>query len=615
MNRPSWLVPLVVLLLVSMGSPAAGASVDGATWVKQSPIPTHESINGIDMIDANEGWAVGGGLIGQGPLAYEGFVLHTTNGGATWSHQDIPTPEHLNAVKFIDPLHGWALGNDVLLTEDGGATWNEVNAELGGVLGVDFVDLNRGWAASNGGVISRTVDGGRTWTWTATGTIETLKDVDFVDASNGWVVGVNGIILHTTDGGENWVEIPSPADYLDGVAFVSPLEGWVAGGDTVLHTTDGGASWQRQPTPGAWVYSMSFADSLHGWIVGEDVLATVDGGETWEIQDIDTPDRLWGVDAVSASNVVIVGQGGGLFTTVDGGATWVNRLNGMPETTLGIDANDSLHAWAAGQYGETAYTVDGGSTWVRVPIDTFGDLDAVDFLSDNTTGWAVGSNSIPQSVIYRSNDGGAAWTHQFTGGDYTQFYGVAAISRRVAVAVGSHGIWRTTDGGLSWSLPHPPVTGLFSDVEFRGPIGFAVGNNGSILRSADGGATWTDVSPHLVGDPPLMGVSFADRRNGWAVGFYGTMVRTRDGGRSWREFSIPGLADATFLSVSAVGPSTAWVAVGSEGIGLVARTTDGGATWTKEILPGGAFSANAVAFLSADQGWAGGGVGIWYRTA
>jgi photosystem II stability/assembly factor-like uncharacterized protein len=611
MKRPAIVLTALLALSTAIAPPATGDTA--ATWVKQSPIPTSESINGIDMIDANEGWAVGGGLIGQGPLAYEGFVLHTTDGGVTWSHQDIPTPEHLNAVKFIDPLHGWALGNDVLLTEDGGATWNEVDAELGGVLGVDFVDLNRGWAASNGGVISRTVDGGRTWISTPTPTISTLKDVDFVDANNGWVVGVDGSIFHSTNGGRTWTDVPSPANYLDGVAFVSPQEGWVAGGDTVLHTTDAGASWQQQPTPGAWVYSISFADPLHGWIAGENVLATADGGQTWEFQDIDNPDRLWGVDAVSPSTAVIVGQSGGVFTTVDGGATWVNRLNGMPETTMGIDANDSLHAWAAGQYGETAYTVDGGSTWVRVPIGTFGDLDAVDFLSDNTTGWTVGWNSIPQSVIYRSDDGGATWTQQFTGGDYTQFYGVAAITRRVAVAVGSGGTWRTTNGGQTWS-PVPSAQGLLSDVEFRGTIGFAVGN-GSILRSADGGASWTDVGPHLVGDPPLMGVSFADRRNGWAVGFYGTVVRTTDGGGRWRERRIPGLSDATFLSVSAVGPSTAWVAVGSEGIGLVARTTDGGATWTKEVLPGGAFSANAVAFLTSDEGWAGGGVGIWHRTA
>lgn len=609
--------PAIVLsaLLALLGAPApAAVATPDATWVKQSPIPTSESINGVDMIDASEGWAVGGGLIGQGPLAYEGFVLHTTDGGATWTHQEIPTPEPLNAVKFIDPLHGWALGNDVLWTEDGGATWHESDAELGGALGVDFVDLNRGWAASNGGVISHTVDGGRTWTWMAMDTIETLKDVDFVDASNGWVVGVNGSIFHSTNGGRTWTEVPSPADYLDGVAFVSVQEGWVAGGDTVLHTTDAGASWQRQPTPGAWIHSMSFADSLHGWIAGDNVMATADGGQTWEIQDIDNPDRLWGVDAVSPSTAVIVGQGGGLFTTVDGGDTWVNRLNGMPETTMGIDANDSLHAWAAGQYGETAYTVDGGSTWVRVPIDTFGDLDAVDFLSDNATGWTVGWNSLPQAVIYGSDDGGVTWNHQFTGGDYTQFYGVATISRRIAVAVGSGGTWRTTNGGQSWSSV-PTATGLFSDVEFRGQRGFAAGNNGAVLRSDDGGATWSDVSPNLVGDPPMMGVSFADRRNGWAVGFYGTLVRSRDGGRTWREMSIPGLSDATFMSVSAVGPSTAWVAVGSEGIGLVARTTDGGATWNKEILPGEAFSANAVAFLTADEGWAGGGVGIWHRSA
>lgn len=55
-RRTSWLLPLL-LLLGPLSLPAVGAPVDGATWVKQSPLPTNESVNGVDMIDANEGWA------------------------------------------------------------------------------------------------------------------------------------------------------------------------------------------------------------------------------------------------------------------------------------------------------------------------------------------------------------------------------------------------------------------------------------------------------------------------------------------------------------------------------------------------------------------------------
>src|SRR5437016_4900893 len=73
------------------------------------------------------GWAVGFG----------GTILHTSDGGATWSGQDSGTSNELLGVQFTDALTGWAVGavGTILHTSDGGATWSgQDSGTLNGLL-------------------------------------------------------------------------------------------------------------------------------------------------------------------------------------------------------------------------------------------------------------------------------------------------------------------------------------------------------------------------------------------------------------------------------------------------------------------------------------------------
>lgn len=116
----------------------------------------------------------------------------------------------------------------------------------------------------------------------------------------------------------------------------------------------------------------------------------------------------------------------------------------------------------------------------------------------------------------------------------------------------------------------------------------SVGERGLILRSDDGGRTWTQAPvPASAG---LTAVYFADAKNGWAVGHVETILRTTDGGDSWElvhfdpENAQP-LLDVCFSDASH------GVAVGAYGIVYV--TADGGAVWSQvpfkpDPLPGAA---------------------------
>jgi photosystem II stability/assembly factor-like uncharacterized protein len=110
-----------------------------------------------------------------------------------------------------------------------------------------------------------------------------------------------------------------------------------------------------------------------------------------------------------------------------------------------------------------------------------------------------------------------------------------------------------------------------------------------------------------------MDVSFADRQNGWAVGFDGVILHTTNGGRTWNLQPGPG-ASVALLGVQAISSTTAWIS-GGPAQGYVARTLDSGTTWTQEVLPGNPLSISAVEFRTADEGWAAGYIGVWHRTA
>lgn len=70
-------------------------------WFWQNPLPAGNSLRAVDFTDANTGTAVGD----------HGTVLHTTNGGATWTSQSSGTANDLRGVSFTDANTGTAVGN------------------------------------------------------------------------------------------------------------------------------------------------------------------------------------------------------------------------------------------------------------------------------------------------------------------------------------------------------------------------------------------------------------------------------------------------------------------------------------------------------------------------
>jgi photosystem II stability/assembly factor-like uncharacterized protein len=125
----------------------------------------------------------------------------------------------------------------------------------------------------------------------------------------------------------------------------------------------------------------------------------------------------------------------------------------------------------------------------------------------------------------------------------------------------------------SWYQYSPlPQGNRLNDVIFTdADSGTAVGEGGTIVRTTNGGRTWTVQESGTVRD--LLAVSFSDPRNGTVVGVYGTILRTTNGGTTWTpqtSFRVEHYTDVSFTDVN-----NGFIV----GDGTVLRTTNGGANW------------------------------------
>ncbi|HEV3469974.1 MAG TPA: hypothetical protein VG148_11680, partial [Pyrinomonadaceae bacterium] len=131
------------------------------------------------------------------------------------------------------------------------------------------------------------------------------------------------------------------------------------------------------------------------------------------------------------------------------------------------------------------------------PLPQGNAIFAVRFAADKRTGWAVGADG----VILHTGDGGFRWEEQHSG-TAVPLYGLSVLDARTAVAVGSRGqVLTTSNGGDRWAARETGVKDHLFSVAFA---------------------------------PAAKGTSGQDdAAEGWAVGSYGQIIKTSDGGRTW----------------------------------------------------------------------------------
>jgi photosystem II stability/assembly factor-like uncharacterized protein len=276
---------------------------------------------------------------------------------------------------------------------------------------VFFSDSKRGWIAGDGGFLSRTKDGGRTWSSQTVGTTDAVNDIYFRGKDDGYLLAGDRI-FGTTDSGETWREVSqflardfdgaSPELY--SIRFPGKRNGWVVGSvsrrDTVvdsliIHTGDGGTSWERQSAPVRdELIHLDFVGDDRGWVVGANgtILFTKDGGKNWTKQNAGTTATLYHVDFRNDRVGWVVGERGTLLRTTDGGDTWSQVTLPVRSTLLSVAFVDEDQGWIVGRGGVILRSEDGGRSWVRQESRTKENLYAL--FIDKKSGWAVGGDGM-----------------------------------------------------------------------------------------------------------------------------------------------------------------------------------------------------------------------------
>jgi photosystem II stability/assembly factor-like uncharacterized protein len=194
-------------------------------------------------------------------------------------------------------------------------------------------------------------------------------------------------------------------------------------------------------------------------------------------------------------------------------------------------------------------------------------------------------------------------------------YGCAVTGTNDVWAVGNNGIMlHSVDGGTTWtSIDVPGVTGVsdyFHAVSFNPQgQGWAVSQNWAIVSLSSAGTVKQTSPAHVA----LEDVASVSLNHAWIVGGSGTILVTADGGTTWTQQTTP--ANTAPLDGVAFADLTHGWAVGFNG--TVLATADGGTTWTPQTSPdsGTSISINRVACADTQHAWAVDAEGNIFATA
>ena len=422
-------------------------TIDGGNnWFSLSS-GTTSYLYSVSFTDVDTGYAVGN----------YATILKTVNGGTTWITQSsgLPPNTGFSSVYFITPNKGYIiLGVQILKTTNGGVNWTVQDDSIPfSKVSVFFVNKNIGYIVGNGGLVSKTINGGLSWSL-----VKREHNLYFVfpNANVGYAGGYMESIKKTIDGGTTWTLLDSlQTNGFYNLFFLNSDTGYASNNHNLIKTTDGGITWTTLLTAQGnhLLGSMYFVNNI-GYIA------------SW---------------AVNNDNV-------GFYKTTNGGITW-NLYVGQNSVNLDkivfTDANTGYAVGEIDPYGKGIIqkTTNGGANWIANACPEYGRISNIFFLDANN-GFAIGGDK-----LVKTTNAFSTWTTISL--PYTVFNSVYFISIDTGYIVGDYGlILKTTDGGVTWNTQISGTNGLLSQVLFtNSQNGYICGYNinGLILRTVQGG--------------------------------------------------------------------------------------------------------------------------------
>ncbi|MGH2958622.1 MAG: WD40/YVTN/BNR-like repeat-containing protein [Solirubrobacterales bacterium] len=580
-------VVAAVALSLTVVAVASAAVVAGNTgWFWSNPLPQGNTLTKAETIG------------GRAYVAGEaGTIMRSDNGGASWTGIRSGLPAAMSDVRTIRAITAdtviFASDCGLRRTDDGGVTvrrlpWSSTDVACASkIASLSFPTPDVGYLLLDSGEVLQTSDGGESWRKqtaapavpaggpTAGGTLP--SEIWFTSASTG-VLSVGAAIFYTTDSGSSW----TPVETVWGAGqlhfeFLNASDGYVFGNRSVLFkTADGGATWTEVTGDGKLeqnaVSSLSCADMsncLAATTDGANMLRTVDGGTTWTPLKASTQ-PIFAVGFTSATHALAVGKGSAIVGTDDAGQNWAPLNSEAPGAFYKAHVDSATSAVLFGGGTALARTTDAGATFKPIVTYANGNIQDAAFPTANR-GYVLDS----RNELTRSDDGGGHWkVLDLAGATPAAIY---APSEKTLLLVGSKGVRRSEDGGLSFkSTGKPSFRKLrFSNADKAGTSVVVFGMNNAAI-SKDDGKSWTTIKRGKK-IKSIKFLDFADAKNGWIAAHNGELWTTSTGGKKWTRIDSTGLT--SIRSMALTDSKHGYIADGS---GSVFATTDGGKTWSQQ---------------------------------
>jgi len=304
-------------------------------------------------------------------------------------------------------------------------------------------------------------------------------------------------------------------------------------------TPTGIRNWQSLPGTrenGSFI-DVDFANSSVGYIsgIGGLIVKTSDGGQTFSKLPSGTTEDLYGIHCLNSQIVLTAGNGGTILRSIDGGSSWTPIASGTSYNLRNIYFYNTTIGYITGGNGTLLKTTDGGLSWNPINPGTTDGLYGI-YFTDMNTGYVSGLNGL----ILKTTDGGSTWTSQKSGISVgpiilESIFFTDSTHGIIAGGIGNPSftpnpvILKTSDAGAHWTpIPCPNVNDFYVKVKFADAnTGYIVGgyieqNTGTLLKTTDGGSTWTNVS---ISTHRLTGIKIINSESAFAVGLNGSILK------------------------------------------------------------------------------------------
>jgi photosystem II stability/assembly factor-like uncharacterized protein len=397
-------------------------------------------------------------------------------------------------------------------------------------------------------------------------TSSTLRAVRFVNDVQGIVVGDSSSIYRTDDGGTTWTQLTHTPYASGGDIAGLDIEGSellavgadLAGTSGRLWSSTDALNWAATDAPVSPFVAVDLIDASLAFGSGVLSYALRANGTVRAAHPLQAPPVVEGpsgfggtplaLDAEETGEIAVVGSGGNLRMYTPATSSWGNLALGTAETMRRVQLFASTQVFTCGDNGTVCFTDDWTTALAPVAFTSGGTIPGVQlrgmhFPGGPDVGWVVGAGGTIRKITGVYNAMTDTWS-------------------------------------FSWAAQAPPAAAAginFNDVFFvDDSIGYIVGELGTVLKTTNGGTTWTTAPAAGQGAlVTLRGVDFtSDGVNGLAVGDNGTVLRTMNSGQTWTAFAtgVPGGQTVRGVSICRAGTNNVAMICGDGG--FVRRNLD-----------------------------------------